>query len=329
MSYLDLLQKYYGEVRGGEYWMCCPYHNESKPSMSVNINEGQFYCFGCHERGWIDKLIAQKEGISRSEAMQIVTQAELGGRRRNGQRVEYNYLSEDILDDFFMLQSKEYLQYIRSRGLTRTAVKEFDLREGGSHDRFWSKRVIYAIRNLKGQIASIEGRAIDKKVDLRHYNAPGSKAAYGLFGADRFVGYRYKWLFVVEGPFDCMSVVQSGDPAVAMCTSTLSDEQYRILEILTDHPIVILDGIKPGTERAREDVVNILHKGLSTKFPNSYTLHTIRRKNTDPNDLLKKGTLKKYLTDILREKGLRRKNNGTKKSRKARVGKGGVRRARR
>lgn len=48
---------------GGEHTKkaLCPFHNENTPSLSVNIDKGLFYCFGCHAGGTVIDFIARRE----------------------------------------------------------------------------------------------------------------------------------------------------------------------------------------------------------------------------------------------------------------------------
>lgn len=31
--------------------VCCPFHEDHKPSLSLNLQTGGFFCFGCQARG--------------------------------------------------------------------------------------------------------------------------------------------------------------------------------------------------------------------------------------------------------------------------------------
>ena len=39
------------ERKGGNYWACCPFHQEKTPSFSVSPSKGIFKCFGCGKAG--------------------------------------------------------------------------------------------------------------------------------------------------------------------------------------------------------------------------------------------------------------------------------------
>ncbi|MCB9094717.1 MAG: hypothetical protein H6621_06575 [Halobacteriovoraceae bacterium] len=34
----------------------CPFHNDNKPSLSINLEKGLYYCFGCGEKGNLTTL---------------------------------------------------------------------------------------------------------------------------------------------------------------------------------------------------------------------------------------------------------------------------------
>ncbi len=45
--------------RYSDYAVPCPFHNETKPSLFVNKEEGFFHCFGCGRKGKFESLIAK------------------------------------------------------------------------------------------------------------------------------------------------------------------------------------------------------------------------------------------------------------------------------
>jgi DNA primase len=61
----------------GDYWACCPFHQEKSPSFHVLDTKGIFNCFGCGEKGDAFTLAMKLEGISFPEA--VAKMAELAG----------------------------------------------------------------------------------------------------------------------------------------------------------------------------------------------------------------------------------------------------------
>jgi DNA primase len=54
----------------GDYWACCPFHNEKSPSFHVDDRKGRYYCFGCKQSGDIFTFLLEKEGVSFPEAVE-------------------------------------------------------------------------------------------------------------------------------------------------------------------------------------------------------------------------------------------------------------------
>jgi DNA primase len=54
----------------GDYWACCPFHQEKSPSFHVLDNKGLFKCFGCGEKGDVFTLAMKLEGLSFPEAVE-------------------------------------------------------------------------------------------------------------------------------------------------------------------------------------------------------------------------------------------------------------------
>ncbi|MEP0815096.1 MAG: DNA primase [bacterium] len=51
---------------------CCPLHNETKPSFSVNAEKGVWYCFGCKKGGDVVKFIQEIESLDFREALEFL-----------------------------------------------------------------------------------------------------------------------------------------------------------------------------------------------------------------------------------------------------------------
>ncbi|MBS0385097.1 MAG: DNA primase [Proteobacteria bacterium] len=61
----------------GDYWACCPFHQEKSASFHVLDQKGIFNCFGCGEKGDIFTLAMKLEGLNFPEAVERI--AELAG----------------------------------------------------------------------------------------------------------------------------------------------------------------------------------------------------------------------------------------------------------
>jgi DNA primase len=126
----------------GDYWACCPFHNEKSPSFHVDDRKGQYYCFGCKQSGDIFKFLVEKEGASFPEAverlaseaglpMPVVSEDEV--RREEVRASLYDVM--EIAARFFEaeLQSARGAKargYLSDRQLTPAIQKEFRLGYG-------------------------------------------------------------------------------------------------------------------------------------------------------------------------------------------------------
>jgi DNA primase len=62
----------------GDYWACCPFHNEKSPSFHVEDRKGRYHCFGCKKSGDIFTFLVEKEGMPFPEAVvQLAAEAGL------------------------------------------------------------------------------------------------------------------------------------------------------------------------------------------------------------------------------------------------------------
>jgi DNA primase len=62
----------------GDYWACCPFHNEKTPSFHVEDRKGRYHCFGCKKSGDIFTFLVEKEGVPFPEAVaQLASEAGL------------------------------------------------------------------------------------------------------------------------------------------------------------------------------------------------------------------------------------------------------------
>ena len=65
------------ENRGGDFWGCCPFHNEKTPSFHVVPDRNFFHCFGCGKSGTSITFLMEIEQISYPEAIEFIAADEL------------------------------------------------------------------------------------------------------------------------------------------------------------------------------------------------------------------------------------------------------------
>ncbi|MBQ7617280.1 MAG: DNA primase, partial [Desulfovibrio sp.] len=70
LSIVTLVSRYLTLTRNGSRWVApCPFHQETKPSFTVNEELGTFYCFGCQAKGDIFGFYSQINGVDFKQAL--------------------------------------------------------------------------------------------------------------------------------------------------------------------------------------------------------------------------------------------------------------------
>lgn len=146
LNIVDVVRRYVELKRNGPRWMApCPFHQETKPSFSVNEEMGMFYCFGCHASGDVFDFYSRINGLDFRETLeQLAVEAgvvlERGPRdaRRDGQERRQRSARQQMLRMYELaashfaaaLQSPEAAEcraYIEKRGLSDEIVQRFGL----------------------------------------------------------------------------------------------------------------------------------------------------------------------------------------------------------
>ena len=138
---VDLVSKYVAlKQRGREFVGLCPFHDDSKPSMTVVPAKQIFHCFACGTGGGVFKWMQLYEKLSFPEAIKELAQrANIPlPQDYNSAPVNPGMSRQDLVgivelaNDFYQnnlyaLAGKNALEYAYSRGLTDESIKRFGL----------------------------------------------------------------------------------------------------------------------------------------------------------------------------------------------------------
>ncbi|AGW14246.1 DNA primase [Megalodesulfovibrio gigas] len=146
LNIVDVVQRYVPLKRMGHRWVApCPFHHETKPSFSVNEEEGFFYCFGCQEKGDVISFYSKINGLEFKEALtQLAREAgvELDEFRRDpgaeqaakedrdrARRVVtmHRLAAEHFVANLHAEEGAGCRQYLQGRGLSEETVAAFGL----------------------------------------------------------------------------------------------------------------------------------------------------------------------------------------------------------
>ena len=248
--------------RRGQVTVLCPFHDDKRPSLSVNFERNLFQCFGCPAKGSVLDFVSQMEKTSIPEAARIV--ADICGlpingnvpasvrrpKRQNGRRNKPKEVGNKLLGFTILLDPKH--PYLTKRGLTPALIEEFGLGYSRSHIHM-SGRVCIPIHSVEGNLVAYAGRWASDDVPGKtaKYLLPrGFKKSEVLFNLHRVASADH--VVLVEGYWSVFRLHALGIPAVALMGRTLSEAQEELLacsnaKLLT----LLLDGDEPGREAAQ------------------------------------------------------------------------------
>jgi DNA primase len=146
--------------------------------------------------------------------------------------------------------------------------------DGRRYARF-RHRLMFPIRNRRGQVVGFGGRALDEAQSPKYLNSPEtevfnkSREVYGLYEALQ-AGGRPQRILVVEGYLDVIALAQYGIPyAVAILGTAVTSEHTRLLFRYAEELMFCFDGDAAGYKaawRALEAVLPQLESGRKVSF---------------------------------------------------------------
>ncbi len=139
---VDVASKYLTlNRRGGNFWACCPFHNEKTPSFSIK-QDAQFYkCFGCGESGNVITLVMKMENVDFLTAVEMlaknaglemptdVDNVEMQKRKRERERV-YQILratTDFYHNNLLNNHNTEQYKYLQTRGINDEMISKFQI----------------------------------------------------------------------------------------------------------------------------------------------------------------------------------------------------------
>ena len=146
----DVVRRYVELKRNGPRWVApCPFHQETKPSFSVNEEEGLFYCFGCQASGDLFDFYGRINGLDFKETLeQLAVEAGIqldawqsgkGGGQAGAQKVRQEQSARQQILRMYELAAAHFAAnlkgqhgvecraYMERRGLSENIINQFGL----------------------------------------------------------------------------------------------------------------------------------------------------------------------------------------------------------
>jgi DNA primase len=192
--------------RGVERSFLCPEHGDSRPSASVNIVKGKWWCFTCHAHGDLrgDALLAEPD----YETMKLWIDNKLA----EGQIYPESWLARwdaGPVHPYWMERVGE------------AAARQFRLGADPEHDA-----VTYPLRDPTGQVLGVVRRALHGEGPKYRYPT-GVDVGRLLF---HYTPDHRQTVVLVEGALDAIALWNVGVDAFAIYGSRLSADQVRLID---------------------------------------------------------------------------------------------------
>jgi DNA primase len=140
LSLADIARRYVDLRRSGSRWTApCPFHQETKPSFSIDEEKGTFHCFGCNASGDIFDFYGRLNGLDFKESLeQLAAEAgvELGaggdgrGAKPDGrQRIlrMYEFAAGHYRNNLSAGKTGPGRAYMEKRGIDENTAERFGL----------------------------------------------------------------------------------------------------------------------------------------------------------------------------------------------------------
>ena len=287
---------------------------ERTASFKVYEETGTYHCFGCKESGNAIHFLRKHDGLDFLEAVEtLATQVGMEIPKQetpvdtsNATKIN-NRASQVFYEQLKSDQGKKTIKYLKERGISgetakffqlgyssnkkptlyenlKNEFKEIDLDESGlfgknddgeHYDRF-RDRLMFPIRNIKGECIAFGGRLLtDKKDQAKYLNSPETKTykkKYELYGIYeiREINKRPESIFLVEGYMDVIGLFQHDiKNAVASSGTAFTQEQLRKILSYTNTIYIVFDGDEAGYKaswRAVENALPLLREDTRISF---------------------------------------------------------------
>lgn len=294
---------------GKEYVALSPFSNEKSPSFTVSPQKQFYHCFSSGKHGTAITFLMEYDRLSFPEAVEELARKHgMTVPREGGGAAPERLVLDGPLDALAaaeriykaeLRKSNEAIEYLKQRGLAGETAKRFGI--GYAPDRwdtiagqvpekhaleagllvkndqgrvydFYRRRIMFPVRNLRGQIITFGGRVLPGSDDNRKYlngrETPlfdKGRQLYGLYEARQGTG-AIPYILVVEGYMDVVMLAQHGiKHAVATMGTATTREHLNLLFKSTQRVVFCFDGDRAGRAAAWRALEQALPEAYDTR----------------------------------------------------------------
>lgn len=287
----------------------CPFHDDRRPSFSMNIQNGMWLCFSCGLKGDL-KYFLKLSGVAPSIANSMLEpiQHELETyRRREAAERRTKFQKDPFVGEVILPESLLGVYYYKPLAMVKAGFKADILKEYEiGYDRN-KERIIFPIRDVYGNLVGVSGRTTKSSYKSRYKVYRGGfvdkdgNVVSGDFGKNfddefpnfKLKSHKYLWnahnvypfiemdtlgclpVIVTEGFKACLWVIQNGfKTTVATMGVSISEDQFNVLIRMAGNPIILFfdndEAGRKATSREGKKLSKLVNDLYVAKYPDGY-----------------------------------------------------------
>lgn len=326
----DVISDYLSLKRQGSVYVAlCPFHTEKTPSFVVSPTKNIFKCFGCGISGNAIKFVMEYEKISYFDAViKLAQKYNIPVKYLDSEKEKLNkglYVITRMITEFYkenLKKSQIAKDYLKNRGILSRTIEEFELgycpedssllqkyiqeknitvedlekiglitkTDNGFKDKF-SGRLIFPIKDIKGNIIAFGGRTLDSARQPKYLNSPETviykkgNTLYGIYESLEHLKEKQS-VVIVEGYMDLISLFQIGiKNVVATLGTAFTKNQAKLLKKYVKEAVLMFDSDEAGKKAVIQTAKILLSEGITVRY-------AYYKEAKDPDELSKQGLSK-------------------------------------
>lgn len=246
---MEFFKKYFHDVdfddRQGEVKVLCPFHTDTKPSASINVNKNLFHCWVCDIGYSEEQFLSRVNGISLAQSIKLLTQF-------TGRDMEYWEINHKVE----LWADESFLDLIRQWGFDNQYIEDMALGINEVNGVRTLAIPVFFERNL---------------MDIRSYNLLKNKSIPKLIGEkgalNGWVIPFDKWkksndvTYIFEGEKDMLIARFLGLNAITLTGGALSTPNDYVLPHFKGKDVIICydndEAGRKGAEQLGQVLVSI------------------------------------------------------------------------
>ena len=292
---------------GVNYTAVCPFHADSRPSLTISRTKQIYKCFACGAGGDVIKFVQEYDNIGFYEALKYLAERvhiELPDKLDESPEDKENRVKREAAitamrnaqNEYIAGRSSvEYFSYLSERGISQDTANTFGL--GYCVNGFFGGRITYPFYDLSGNIIGHTGRAVEWSKESQYPKYKNSaenilfhkeRVIFGIQQAKRSIAEK-GFVYWVEGQNDVLSLHQREVLNVVCGSGTAFTESHaKILSRFTNTVTLLFDGDTAGRNAILKAIKILLRQNININvilLPDGEDPDTFAQHNNDMLDV--------------------------------------------